>query len=82
VPDTGLSVSHAVFSLAVQDKVPPPLLEMVTGFGAGVVPPTDAVKVRLVGLSPIAGVVGAVTVRATGTVFVVASGAVTVMAVL
>jgi hypothetical protein len=54
-------------SLAVQLKVPPPVLLIVRVWVAGL-DPAWAVKEKLVGLAPIAGATGAVvTVRETGT---------------
>jgi hypothetical protein len=55
VPEAGLSVSHVVLLLALQLKVPPPVLSMVKVFAVGLPPPCCAVKDRLVGLAPIAG---------------------------
>jgi hypothetical protein len=69
VPEIGLSVNQAALSLAVQLRVPPPVLLMFKVWGAGFAPPCIAVKERLVGLAPIAGGTGAVaTVNVTGTV--------------
>ena len=71
VPLAGVSVSQAALSLAVQVKVPLPVLEILMGLGAGFVPPTVPVNVRLVGLKPIAGVtLPEVTVMVMGTCFV------------
>jgi len=58
VPAAGLRVSHAALSLAVQLKVPPPVLLRLTVWAAGVLPPCCAVKDRLVGVAPIAGGTG------------------------
>ena len=55
VPEAGLRDNHAALSLALQLKVPPPVLLMVTVCAAGLPPPCWAVKDRLVGLAPIAG---------------------------
>ena len=72
VPDAGLSVSQAALSPAVQLKVPPPVLLTLKAWLAGLPPPCCAVKVRLVGLAPMAGGTGAaVTVKVTGTETVV-----------
>jgi hypothetical protein len=69
LPDTGLRANHAAFSEAVQDKVPPPVLEMLMGLAAGFAPPTVPVNVRLVGLKPIVALaVAAVIVNVTGRV--------------
>ena len=59
VPLAGDTVSHAALSLAVQLKVPPPVLLMLTVWAAGLLPPCWAVKEKLVGLAPIAGGTGA-----------------------
>ena len=59
VPEAGLRVSHAAVSLALQLKVPPPVLLMLTVWAAGLLPPCWAVKDKLVGLAPIAGSTGA-----------------------
>ena len=58
VPDAGLRVSHAALSLALQLKVPPPVLLMLRAWAAGLLPPCWAVKDRLVGLAPMAGGTG------------------------
>jgi hypothetical protein len=56
-------------SLAVQLRVPPPVLLMRKVWVAGLAPPCVPVKERFVGLVPIAGGTGAVaTVNVTGTV--------------
>jgi hypothetical protein len=55
VPEAELSVSQAAFSLAVQVRVPPPVLLMVRVWAAGLPPPCWAVNVKAVGLTPIAG---------------------------
>ena len=54
VPEAGLRDNQAALSLALQLKVPPPVLLMVRVWMAGLAP-TCAVKDRLVGLAPIAG---------------------------
>ena len=83
VPDTGLSVNHAMLSEAVQDKVLPPVLEILIGLAAGFVPPTVPVNVRLVGLKPIvAPAVVAVIVNVTGRVLAVTPEADTVTVAL
>ena len=83
VPEAGLRVNHAALSEAVQDKVPPPELEMLMGFAAGFVPPTEPVNVRLLGLKPmVAPAVVAVIVNVTGRVLAVTPGAVTVTVAL
>ena len=46
VPDTGLRVNHAAVSLAVQARVPPPVLEILNVAGAGLAPPAVPEKVR------------------------------------
>jgi hypothetical protein len=55
VPEAGLSDNQVVLSLALQLKVPPPVLLMVKVCAVGLPPPCWAVKDRLVGLAPIAG---------------------------
>jgi hypothetical protein len=45
--------------LAVQFKVPAPVLVMLKDWLAGFAPPTVAVKLKLEGLTPIVGEVGA-----------------------
>ena len=80
VPDDGLTVSQAALPLALQLKVPPPVLLMLTVWAEGLAPPCWAVKDRLVGLAPMAGGTGAVvTVKVTGTVTGVAPVALRVM---
>jgi len=59
VPADGDTVNHAALSLAVQLKVPPPVLLMLTVWAAGLLPPCWAVKDKLVGLAPIVGGAGA-----------------------
>jgi hypothetical protein len=69
VPEAGLSDNQVLLSLALQLKVPPPVLLMLTVWVAGLAPPCVAVKAKLAGLVPIAGDRGvAVTVNVTGTV--------------
>ena len=58
VPEAGLTVNQAALSLAVQLSVPPPVLLMVRVCAKGLLPPCWAVKDRLVGLIPIAGLTG------------------------
>ena len=56
VPDTRESVNHgALVTLADQLRVPPPVLLIVRACVAGLPPPCWAVKERLVGLAPMAG---------------------------
>jgi hypothetical protein len=55
VPEAGLRDNQVALSLALQLKVPPPVLLMVRVCAAGLPPPCWAVKDRLVGLVPIAG---------------------------
>ena len=69
VPAGELSDNQAALSLAVQLKVPPPVLLMLRVCAAGFAPPWVAAKDRLVGLAPMAGGTGAaLTVKETGTV--------------
>jgi hypothetical protein len=51
VPDAGDRINHADVSLAVQVKVPPPVLEILNDVGAGLAPPAVPEKVRLLTLS-------------------------------
>ena len=55
VPDAGESVSQAALSMAVQLSVLPPALLMLKVCAVGLPLPCWAVKDRLVGLAPIAG---------------------------
>lgn len=55
MPEAGLRDNHPVPSLALQLNVPPPVLLMLRVWAAGLVPPCWAVKDKLVGLAPIAG---------------------------
>jgi len=68
VPEIGDSESQELVELTLQLKVPVPELLIVTVCDAGLVPPCVAEKARLVGLRPIVGICGAVTVSATFTV--------------
>ena len=69
VPVPALRVNQPEFSLAVQCKVPPPVLWMLSVCTAGLLPFSIAVNARLVGLALMAGGTGAaVTVKATGIV--------------
>lgn len=55
VPEAGPTVSQAALPLALHASVPPPVLLMLSVRAAGLAPPCVAVKERLVGLAPIAG---------------------------
>ena len=69
VPPVVESVSQLAVSLAVQARVPPPVLLMLRVCVAGLLPPCVAVNEKLVGLAPIAGGTGAaVMMKETGTV--------------
>ena len=69
VPAPVVRVNQPVFSLAVQFKVPPPVLRILRVCAAGLLPPCVAVNARLVGLALMAGGTGAaVTVKETGIV--------------
>ena len=59
-PEAGDRVNHGALSLANQVSVPPPVLLMLSAWAAGLPPPCWAVKVRLVGLVPIAGLTDSV----------------------
>ena len=73
VAEAGEAASQVVSGLALQFKVPPPVLLIFTLCGIGLPPPCWAVKERLVGLAPIAGGTGAAaTVNVTGMVTEVA----------
>lgn len=58
VPEVGPSVSQLALSLADQVRVPPPVLLMLSVCVTGLLSPGCAAKVRLAGLSPMAGFVG------------------------
>jgi hypothetical protein len=58
VPEAGFTVSHDALSLALQLRVPPPVLLMFTVWLAGLAAPCVAAKARLVGLAPMAGGTG------------------------
>jgi hypothetical protein len=72
-PEAGLNVSQEALSLALQVSVPPPVFAILMVLAAGFAPPTLSVKDRLVGLSPMVGLVlvDVVTVNMTGTDLVV-----------
>jgi hypothetical protein len=55
VPEAGPRDNHAALSFALQLKVPLPVLLMLKVWPVGLLPPCWAVKERLVGLAPIAG---------------------------
>lgn len=75
-------LSQLALSLAVQDRVPPPVLEIDNVLAAGLPPPCVAEKERLAGLKPMAGCAGGVTVTVTGIVTEEAPVALMVMAPL
>jgi len=58
VPDAELSDNQVVLVLALQFKVPPPVLLMLNVCAVGLLPPCCAVKDKLAGLAPIAGLTG------------------------
>ena len=58
MPEAGLTDNQVALALAFQLKVPPPVLLMVTVCVLGLLPPCWAVKDKLVGLAPIAGLTG------------------------
>jgi hypothetical protein len=78
VPEARLSANHAALSLAVQVRVPPPVLLIVRAWVAGLLPPCWAVNEKLPGLAPMAG--AAVMVKVTGIETLVAPVALIVMA--
>lgn len=83
IPEAGESVNQAALSLAVQVRVPPPVLLMFSVWAAGLPSPRWTVKDKPVGLVPMAGGTGAgATVRFTGMVIVGAPTAFTVIIVL
>lgn len=51
VPDAGDRSNHVAVSLAVQARVPPPILEILNDLGAGSVPPAMPENARLLRLS-------------------------------
>jgi hypothetical protein len=51
VPDAGDRSNHDAVLLAVQARVPPPVLEMLNDLGAGLAPPAVLEKLRLLRLS-------------------------------
>ena len=80
VPAAGERVSQATLSRAVQLSVPPPVLRILNGWAAGLLPPCCAVNDRLVEFTPMAGGTGAgVTTKVIGTETGCAPGAVSVM---
>jgi hypothetical protein len=82
VPEAGETASQVVLGLALQLKVPPPVLLMLSVCAAGFAPPCWAVKESAVGLAPMAGGTGAaVIVKETGTVTVAAPVALRVIVV-
>lgn len=85
VPEVGECESHAALLLTVQVSVPPPVFLTASDCGVGFPLPCCAVKVRLPGVTPIAGgTAAAVMVSETVTVcgVLVAPEAVMVMGVL
>jgi len=83
VPVAGESVNQGALSLAVQVRVPPPVLLMLSVWAAGLPPPRWTVKEKLVGLAPMAGGTGAgAIVRLTGMVIVEVPTAFTMIIVL
>lgn len=81
VPEGGLIFSHEAFSLAVQARLPPPVLLMFRDLEAGLPLPCCTVNEMLVGLVPIAGGEGMVVmVKVIGMVTAGVPGAFTVIA--
>ena len=77
-PEVGFTLNQLALSDALQLRLPPPVLVIVTDWLAGLAAPCVAVKLRLVGLTPmLAGAV--VTVKLTGTVTEVAPVAASVI---
>jgi hypothetical protein len=58
LPEVGESANQLALSLAVQLKVPPPVLVRLKVWLAGLLPPCWAEKDRLIGLIPMAGLAG------------------------
>jgi hypothetical protein len=77
VPEAGLSRSHVAVVVAVQFKVPPPLLLIRRGWAGGLLPLCWAVKDTRARLVRMAG--GTVTVTVTGTETLLAPEALTEM---
>lgn len=59
VPEAGLTLSQVALPLAVQARVPPPVLLIVRACVAGLAPPCWAVKDKLLELRLMAGFAGA-----------------------
>ena len=59
-PLAGVTESHGTLDVALQASVPRPPFEIPSDCGAGLPPPTDALKDRLVGLTTSTGATGAV----------------------
>ena len=69
VPDVGECDNHAALLLTVHVNVPPPVFLIASDCGVGFPPPCCAVKVKLPGVTPIAGgIAAAVMVSETFTV--------------
>ena len=68
VPEAGETESHGTALDAFQLNVPVPVLLILTVWLEGLVPPCVAKKVRLVGVRPMVGTNGAVSVNVTMTV--------------
>ena len=80
VPEPVVRANQPMVSVALQVKVPPPVLLILSVCAAGLLPPWIAENARLVGLAPMAGGTGAaVTVKETGIVTGVAPDALRVM---
>jgi len=66
-PDAGLTVSHEALSLALQFRVPEPVLDTVMVWLAGLAPPWMAEKESAFGVKSMTGTGAAVTVNDTRT---------------
>lgn len=58
LPEAGESVNQAALSVALQFRVPPPVLVTLKVWLAGLLPPCWAMKDRLIGLNPMDGLGG------------------------
>jgi hypothetical protein len=67
VPLAGDRLSHVASSVTAQFSVPPPVLEIVRFWVAGLAPPTVAVKAKLVGEAPMVGTGGGAALRVSET---------------
>ena len=59
LPEAGFTLSHAASSVAPQLSAPPPVLVIDSVWLDGFDPPSVALKLKLVGLTPMVGGAGA-----------------------